>query len=173
VGEYAQSVLARERVFEYLSVRDQTPVAILRLNYANDLRYGVLLDIGLRVWERRPVALGMGSVNVIWQRDANSVVLRALALAASPPLVINLTGPDLLSVWAIATHFGEIFGIEPVFEGKEAGTALMSDSSLSCRLLGMPRMTPNEMIAMTAEWIRSGGPTLNKPTHFEVRDGAF
>ncbi len=173
VGEYAQSVLARERIFEYFSARDATPVAIIRLNYAIDLRYGVLLDIGERVWQRRPVSLVMGSVNVIWQGDANSACLRALALAAAPPLVLNVTGREVLRVRAIAERFGEIFGIRPVFEGNEAETALLSDSSLSCRLLGSPRMSPERMIGMTAEWIRAGLPTLNKPTHFEVRDGAF
>jgi nucleoside-diphosphate-sugar epimerase len=154
-------------------VRDRTPVALLRLNYANDLRYGVLLDIGQRVWERRPVPLAMGSVNVIWQRDANSICLRALTLASSPPLLLNVTGPDRLSVRWIAARFGEAFGIDPRFEGTEAATALLSDSSLCCRLLGVPSMSSEQMIAMTAEWIRGGGPTLNKPTHFEVRDGAF
>jgi hypothetical protein len=173
VGEYAQSVLGRERVFEYFSIRDQTPVAFLRLNYANDLRYGVLLDIGQRVWDRRPVPLAVGAVNVIWQRDANSICLRALALASSPPLVLNVTGPDLLQVRWIAARFGEIFGIEPQFEGTEGETALLSDSSLCCRLLGTPTVGPEEMIEMTAAWIRAGRPTLSKPTHFEVRDGAF
>jgi nucleoside-diphosphate-sugar epimerase len=173
VGEYAQTVLGRERVFEYFSVRDRTPVALLRLNYANDLRYGVLLDIGQRVWERRPVPLAVGAVNVIWQRDANSICLRALALASSPPLVLNVTGPKPLSVRWIATQFGGVFGIEPLFEGTEAETALLSDASLCCRLLGPPATSPEEMIEMTAAWIRDGGPTLNKPTHFEVRDGAF
>jgi hypothetical protein len=173
VGEYAQSVLGRERVFEYFSVRDNTPVALLRLNYANDLRYGVLLDIGQRVWDRRPVPLAVGAVNVIWQRDANSVCLRALALASSPPLVLNVTGPDVLEVRRIAARFAEIFGIEPLFEGAETETALLSDSSLCCRLMGPPTMGPEEMIEMTAEWIRAGRPTLSKPTHFEVRDGAF
>jgi nucleoside-diphosphate-sugar epimerase len=117
--------------------------------------------------------LATGSVNVIWQGDANSICLRALALASSPPLVLNVTGPDRLSVRSIATRFGEIFGIEPQFAGIEAETALLSDSSLCCRLLGVPTVGPDEMIARTADWIRAGGPTLNKPTHFEVRDGAF
>jgi nucleoside-diphosphate-sugar epimerase len=173
VGEYAQSVLGRERTFEYFSVRDRTPVALLRLNYANDLRYGVLLDIGQRVWEGRPVSLAVGSVNVIWQRDANSICLRALELASSPPLVLNVTGPEVLAVRWVARRFGEILGVEPKFEGTEGETALLSDSSLCCRLLGPPTVGPDEMIRMTAEWIRAGGPTLNKPTHFEVRDGAF
>ena len=173
VGEYAQSVLGRERALEYFSVRDATPLALLRLNYAIDLRYGVLLDIGQRVWQRRPVPLAMGAVNVIWQGDANSICLRALALASSPPLVLNVTGPEVLRVRAVAERFGEIFGAQPVFEGTEAETALLSDSSLCCRLLGRPRVSSGEMIEMTAEWIRADRPTLNKPTHFEVRDGAF
>lgn len=173
VGEYAQSVLARERIFEYFSARDATPLAIIRLNYAIDLRYGVLLDIGERVWQRRPVSLAMGSVNVIWQGDANSACLRALALAAAPPMVLNVTGAEILRVRSIAERFGEIFGVEPTFEGNESSTALLSDSSLSCRLLGPPRTSPERMIDVTAEWIRAGMPTLNKPTHFEVRNGAF
>jgi nucleoside-diphosphate-sugar epimerase len=173
VGEYAQSVLARERIFEYFSARYGTRVAIIRLNYAIDMRYGVLLDIGQRVWQRRPVSVAMGAVNVIWQRDANSACLRALALASSPPLVLNVTGPETLKVRSIAERFGEIFGIQPTFEGREASNALLSDSSLCCRLLGRPRMSVERMIEMTAEWIRAGGPTLRKPTHFEVRDGAF
>jgi nucleoside-diphosphate-sugar epimerase len=173
VGEYAQSVLGRERVFEYFSTRDATPVVLMRLNYAIDLRYGVLLDIGQRVFAGRPVPLAMGAVNVIWQRDANSACLRALGLAASPPRILNLTGSETLRVRRIAERFGEIFGIAPRFEGSEAATALLSDSSLCGRLLGQPTMGAEEMIAMTAEWIRSGGATLDKPTHFEVRNGAF
>jgi nucleoside-diphosphate-sugar epimerase len=173
VGEYAQSVLARERIFEYFSARHGTPVAIIRLNYAIDLRYGVLLDIGERVWHGRPVSVAMRAVNVIWQGDANSACLRALSVASSPPLILNVTGREELRVRWIAERFGEIFGIQPVLEGTEAPTALLSDSSLYCRLLGPPRVSVERMIDMTAEWIRTGGPTHRKPTHFEVRDGAF
>jgi nucleoside-diphosphate-sugar epimerase len=173
VGEYAQSVLGRERVFEYYSGRDGTLVALIRLNYAIDLRYGVLLDIGQRVFAGRTVPLAMGAVNVIWQRDANSVCLRALGLAASPPRVLNVTGVENLQVRWVASRFAAIFGTEARFEGTEAPTALLSDSSLCCRLMGSPVTSAEEMIGMTAEWIRDGGATLNKPTHFEVRDGAF
>ena len=173
VGEYAQSVLARERIFEFFSDRHATPVTLVRLNYAVELRYGVLLDIGLRVWERRPVELGMGAVNVIWQRDASSMCLRALELASSPPRVLNVTGPVTLHVRWIAERYGQIFGIEPVFQGTEAGTALLSDSSLACRILGRPEFSAEEMIAVTAAWIRDRQPTFSKPTHFEVRDGQF
>jgi nucleoside-diphosphate-sugar epimerase len=173
VGEYAQTVLGRERVFQFFSSLHGTPVALVRLNYAVDLRYGVLLDIGRRVWERLPVPLSTGSVNVIWQGDANSMCLRALELAASPPRILNVTGPDTLRVRWIAEQFARHFGIEPIFEGAEAETALLSDSSLACRLLGRPDISPEAMIAMTAEWIRAAQPTWNKPTHFEVRDGRF
>jgi len=173
LGEYAQSVLARERIFEFYSARNGTPVTLVRLNYAIDARYGVLLDIGQRVWERRPVNLAMGRVNVIWQGDANSMCLRALELAASPPLVLNVTGPEALGVRWIAERFGRSLGREPLWEGAEAETALLSDASLACRLLGAPRVGPEEMIETIARWIRAGQPTWNKPTHFEVRDGRF
>src|SRR5215469_12855381 len=173
VGEYAQSVLARERVFEYFSGHGGTPVAIIRLNYAIDLRYGVLLDIGQQVWRRRSVSLAMGSVNVIWQGDANSMILRALQLASSPPRVLNVTGPEILLVRSIALRFGELFGTEPLFEGCEAETALLNDSSQCLRLMGPPSVNADQLINWQAEWIRAGLPTLEKPTHFEVRDGAF
>lgn len=172
-GEYAQSVLARERMFEYFSNRYGTRVALLRLNYAIDVRYGVLLDIGQKVLARQPVSLAMGAVNVIWQGDANSVVLRSLPLAAAPPLVLNVTGPGMLRVRDLAERFGKHFGIEPVFEGREAEEALLNDASLCHRLLGAPSVSLDEMIRMVADWIRAGHPTLNKPTHFEVRDGKF
>ena len=173
VGEYAQSALARERMFEYFSERYGTQVALLRLNYAIDLRYGVLLDIGQKVFERRPVNLAMGMVNVIWQGDANSVCLRSLALCQSPPAVLNLTGPETLSVRALALRFGEHFGIEPVFEGAEGQTALLSNAARCHALLGYPEVSVEQMIEWVAHWIRAGGVTWNKPTHFEVRDGKF
>lgn len=172
VGEYAQSVLARERMFEYFSERYGTHVALLRLNYAIDVRYGVLLDIGQRVFARQPVPVAMGAVNVIWQEDANSVVLRSLALAASPPFVLNVTGPSV-RVRNIADKFGKIFGTEPVIEGREGETALLNDASLCHRLMEPPSVSIEEMIEMVAEWIRAGKPTHGKPTHFEVRDGKF
>lgn len=173
VGEYAQSVLGRERMFEYFSARYGTPVVLLRLNYAIDLRYGVLLDIGLKVHERRPVSVAMGMVNVIWQGDANSVALRAFRLCQSPPAILNLTGPETLSVRSLALKFGERFGVEPLFEGVEAPTALLSDASLCHRLFGYPQVSLDQMIEWVAEWIRRGGVMWNKPTHFEVRDGKF
>lgn len=172
-GEYAQSVLARERVFEYFANRNGTRVALLRLNYAIDVRYGVLLDIGQRVFARQPVSVAMGKVNVIWQGDANSVVLRSLALAASPPFVLNVTGPEVLRVRDIAQKFARVFGVEVEFEGREAETGLLNDASLCHRLMGAPQVGVDEMINVVADWIRAAGETLNKPTHFEVRDGKF
>jgi nucleoside-diphosphate-sugar epimerase len=173
VGEYAQSVLARERIFEHFSRRHETLVTLLRLNYAVDLRYGVLLDIGSKVSEGRPVDVTMGFVNVIWQGDANSVAIRALAQAQSPPLILNLTGMETLSTRALANRFGEIFGKTPVLQGHEASTALLNNASLCWRMFGSPSVSVDQMIEWTARWIMSAGATLQKPTHFESRDGTF
>jgi nucleoside-diphosphate-sugar epimerase len=173
VGEYAQSALGRERMFEYASSRWGTQVSILRLNYAVELRYGVLLDIGLAVFERRPVDLRTGLVNVIWQGDANSASLRSLPLCASPPNVLNIAGPETLSVRYIAGEFARRFGIEPLFDGDETGTALLSNAAKAHRLFGYPLVTTEELIEWTASWIAHGRPTFNKPTHFAVRDGKF
>ena len=174
VGEYAQSALGRERMFEYGSTRWHTPVVILRLNYAVELRYGVLVDIGRSVFERRPIDLGMPRVNVIWQRDANSWCLRSFAHCQSPPLVLNITGPETLSVRELALEFGQHFGVEPTFVSSGEGhTALLSDARKARGLFGSPTVQPKEMIEWIANWIRDGGSMLNKPTHFQTRDGKF
>jgi nucleoside-diphosphate-sugar epimerase len=172
-GEYAQSVLGRERIFEFFSNRYGTKCMLLRLNYAVELRYGVLLDIGTAVFERRPIDLSMGAANVIWQGDANSVCLRSFPLCKSPASVLNLTGPETLSVRAIANRFAEHFGVVPELVGEESPNALLNNAGRCHRLFGYPSVTPDELIDWTAEWIQSGGPTLNKPTHFETRDGKF
>ena len=174
VGEYAQSALGRERMFEYGSMRWHTPVVILRLNYAVELRYGVLVDIGRAVFERRPIDLCMPRVNVIWQRYANSWCLRSFAHCQSPPLVLNITGPETLSVRELALEFGQHFGVEPTFvSSREGPTALLSDARKARGLFGSPTVQPKEMIEWIANWIRDGGSTLNKPTHFQTRDGKF
>jgi nucleoside-diphosphate-sugar epimerase len=173
VGEYAQSALGRERIFEYFSQRNHTPLIFLRLNYAIDLRYGVLLDIGQRVFERRPVDVTMGHVNVIWQGDANSIALRSFALCQSPPSVLNVTGPETVAVRWIARRFGERFGVEPVVHGTESETALLSNAARCHKLFGYPSVTVEQMIEWVAQWIGMGGTTLAKPTHFETRDGRF
>jgi nucleoside-diphosphate-sugar epimerase len=174
IGEYAQSALGRERMFEYGSSRHGTPVAILRLNYAVELRYGVLVDIGRAVFERRPVALSMPWVNVIWQGDANSWCLRSFAHCQSPPLVLNITGPETLSVRQVAADFGRHFGVEPSF-GVESNdsTCLLNDASRANSMFGPPGVSTAEMIVWIADWIRQGGLMLNKPTHFQTRDGRF
>ena len=173
VGEYAMSAVARERLLTYMSKTHGTPMAILRLNYAVETRYGVLLDIGTRVFERKPIDLGMGCANVIWQGDANSICLRSFPHCSSPPFVLNLTGPETLSVRWIATRFGQILGVEPVFEGEERTTALLNNAARSFRLFGYPTVSADELIEWTAQWIGAGGRTLGKPTHFEARDGKF
>jgi nucleoside-diphosphate-sugar epimerase len=173
LGEYAQSVLGRERMFEYFSARHGTPVTLLRLNYAIDLRYGVLLDIGSKVFEGRSVNVTTGAANVIWQGDVNSIALRCLAHCQSPPFILNLTGPETLSIRAVAKRFGEIFGKEPILEGQEAPTALLSNAARCFRLFGYPSVTIDQMIEWTAHWIKIGGSNLGKPTHFETRDGKF
>jgi nucleoside-diphosphate-sugar epimerase len=173
VGEYAQSALGRERMFEYGSAKWGTRTVVLRLNYAVELRYGVLVDIGLSVFERRPISLAMSRVNVIWQGEANAWCLRSFAFCQSPPLILNITGAEALSVRQIATEFGQHFGIEPTFEADEGSTALLSDSTKARTLFGNPKVSPTEMIAWIASWIRNGGALLNKPTHFQARDGRF
>jgi nucleoside-diphosphate-sugar epimerase len=173
VGEYAQSALGRERLFEYFSQRFGTPLAILRLNYANELRYGVLHDIAERVFERRPIDLSMGHVNVIWQRDANSVALRAFAHCASPPLVLNLTGVETLSVRKLAGRFAAIFGVEAAFEGLEKETALLNNARRCEQLFGPPQASVDQMVEWIAQWVGRGGRSLGKPTHYEERTGAF
>jgi nucleoside-diphosphate-sugar epimerase len=173
VGEYAQSALGRERMFQYGSRQFGTGCVLLRLNYAAELRYGVLLDIGQKVFQRVPVDLSMGVANAIWQGDANSACLQSFQHCASPPLVLNLTGPEALSVRWIAHEFGKFFDVEPSFTGVESNTALLSNSARAIRWFGYPAVTPSEMIEWTAAWIREGGTTLGKPTHFQTRDGRF
>jgi nucleoside-diphosphate-sugar epimerase len=172
-GEYAQSALGRERMFQYGSDRWNTPVTILRLNYAVEPRYGVLVDIALSVLERRPINLHMGFVNVIWQRDANSYCLRSFPHCQSPPLILNITGAETLSVRSIAEEFGRRFGIRPMFTLEESETALLSNATEAHKLLGCPTASAAEVVEWVADWVRGGGPILHKPTHFDTRDGKF
>jgi nucleoside-diphosphate-sugar epimerase len=173
VGEYAQSALGRERVFEYFSHQFGTPVALYRLNYAIDLRYGILLDVAQKVQAGEPVDLTMGNVNVIWQGDANAMALRCLVHAQSPPLVLNVTGPEIVSIRFLARRFGELLGREPLFAGEEAPTALLSNAARAFDLFGYPTVPLERMLQWVARWVTIGGSTLNKPTHYEVRDGKF
>ncbi len=173
VGEYAQSALARERVYEYFAETYQTPTVLFRLNYAVDLRYGVLLDIGGKVYRGEAVDVTNGYANVIWQGDANSYCIRALDLCETPARALNVTGPETASVRAIAHRFGEIFGRPVEITGEEASTALLNNSSLCHRLLGAPEVGLERMIEIQADWIATGGRLLGKPTKFEKRDGKF
>jgi nucleoside-diphosphate-sugar epimerase len=173
VGEYAASCLGRERIFEYFSRTQGLRCTILRLNYAIDLRYGVLLDLARKVKGRQPIDLRMGAANVIWQGDANAQALAALNLCATPPFVLNITGPETVSVRRVAEQFGLRFGVEPILVGEEAPTALLNNATQAHGLFGYPRVTLAQMIEWTAAWVEMGGSMLNKPTHFEARDGRF
>jgi len=173
VGEYAMSCLGRERIFEYFSRTNQTKMAILRLNYATELRYGVLLDIAQRVHTGQPVPLLMGYLNALWQGDANAMSLLALSYVSHPPNVINLAGPELLSVRRLAEEFGDRMAKPVRFEGEESDDALLSNAEKAFGLFGRPRVTAQELVAWIADWVSSGGETLAKPTHFENRAGRF
>lgn len=173
VGEYAQSCLGRERMFEYGSKRNNTPVALIRLNYSVELRYGVLVDIAQKVKNNQPVDLTMGFFNVIWQGDANDAVLRSISHAASPAWIINITGEETLSVKEVAKAFGEEFGVEPKFVGDEADTALLSNSEMAFKIFGKPRVPIRKVIHWIAGWMEENKRILGKPTHFEVRDGKY
>lgn len=173
IGEYAMSCLGRERIFEHHSRTRGTTVAVLRLNYATELRYGVLVDIAARVLSERPVPLAMGYLNAIWQGDASAMSLQALAHAASPPLVLNIAGPEVLSVRAVATEFATRLGTRVTFEGTEGPDALLSDARRAYELFGLPRVSTPQLISWIAGWTRLGGESLGKPTHFEERAGRF
>jgi nucleoside-diphosphate-sugar epimerase len=173
IGEYAMSCLGRERLFEYFSRLHRTPMAILRLNYAADLRYGVLTDLALRVFRREPVDLAMGYFNVIWQGDANAMAIAALAHVTSPPLVVNLAGREELSVGSVCRELARLMDVDVTFTGREANDALLSNGTLGWALLGMPHVEAATLIAWTAAWVQRGGEILGKPTHFESRSGRF
>jgi len=173
VGEYAQSCLGRERMFEYGSKQHGTKVCLIRLNYSVELRYGVLVDIGLKVKNQEPIDLSMGFFNVIWQGDVNDVVLRSMEICESPAKILNITGPDTLSVREVAIEFGKLFNTEPEFVNEEAKTALLNNSEQAFQLFGRPKVSTRRIIKWIAEWINQGGDMLGKPTHYEVRDGKY
>ncbi len=172
-GEYAQSCLGRERVFEYFSRERGTPVLIFRLNYAVDLRYGVLVDIARAVKAGQPVDRTVSHFNAIWQGDANSYALRSLEGCASPPKVLNVTGGDVLAVADVAEYFGRRFGIRPTFRGEPIGEALLSNAAACHAWLGQPTVPTDELMQAVADWIGRDGRTLDKPTHFETASGEF
>jgi nucleoside-diphosphate-sugar epimerase len=173
VGDYAQSCLGRERMFEYFSARHGTPGRIVRLNYAIDMRYGVLFDIASKLKRGEPVDVTMGQVNLIWQGDANEQVLRCLAHCTTPTTPINCTGLEPLWVRELAIQLGARLGVKPTITGAEAPTALLSDAGEAARLFGPPTVAIGTMLDWVADWVAHDGPSLGKPTKFEVRDGTF
>lgn len=173
VGEYAQSCLGRERIFEYFSKKNHTPTLIYRLNYAVDFRYGVLLEIAKAVKAQSPIDLTTENVNVIWQGDANEIALRSLLHCQSPAKILHVTGPEILSVRWIAERFAEHFQTNPVFVNEPAETALLNNASECHRLFGYPKTTIREAIDITAHWLINGGELWNKDTHFQERKDKF
>lgn len=173
IGDYAQSALGRERVFEYFSKVHQMPVCLYRLNYAIDLRYGVLRDIGEKVMNGKSVDLTSTHVNVIWQGDANAQALLCLEHCAIPANKLNVTGPETLPVKWVAEEFGRIFGNMPIFSGTPSSVMYLNNSSRATELFGYPNVTPKTMVRWIAHWLKAGGRSLNKPTHFEVTSGRY
>lgn len=173
IGEYAQSCLGRERIFQYFSSKNNTPVLIYRLNYANDVTYGVLLEVAKAVKEKRPIDLAMGTVNVIWQGDANEIALRCLHHCTVPAKILNVTGPEAVSIRWLAEQFGVLFGESPVFFNEEQPTSLLSDAAECFRLFGYPKVSLDQMIELIPQWIEQGGKTINKPTHYAERKGKY
>jgi nucleoside-diphosphate-sugar epimerase len=173
VGEYGMSALGRERIFEYFSRRDQQSVAVVRLNYAVEMRYGVLVDLARQVYQQQPIDLSMGYANVIWQGDANAHALCALADASSPPFVVNVAGPERVDVRGVCEQFAERFGRTARFVNQPADTALLSNAAAARARYGPPRVSLEQLIDWIAAWTLRGGATWNKPTHFQTRDGRF
>jgi nucleoside-diphosphate-sugar epimerase len=173
VGDYAMSVLGRERIFTHFSRTLRIPTALLRLNYATEMRYGVLVDVAQQVLSGRPTDLSMGHFNVLWQGDANAMTLSAFDRAAVPPAAINLAGPEILSLRSVALEFGRLLGKPVTFAGREAPTALLSNAASAYQWFGRPRVGADRLIRWIADWLTRGGPLLGKPTHFQTRDGKF
>lgn len=173
IGEYAQSCLGRERMFEYGSTKYGTPVVLIRLNYSVEMRYGVLVDIASKIKKEEPVDLSMGYFNVIWQGDLNATALLSLSHCSSPAKIFNITGPEILSVRQVAIEFGKLLGKTPIFIGEEAPTALLSNAGLAHRFLGAPKVSTGQLIRWIAIWMKYENRLLNKQTHFEVRDGKY
>lgn len=172
-GEYGQSCLGRERIFEHFSRKYNIPLTIYRLNYAIDLRYGVLLELAKSIMQGEPVDVTMGHVNCIWQGDANEIALRSLTVCSTPPTVLNVTGPETVSIRWAAEELGKRMGKSPSFTGMEATDALLSNAGRCHKLFGYPKVPLIQMIDWIGEWVSQGGPTWNKPTHFQERKGNY
>ncbi|MCF6361354.1 MAG: NAD(P)-dependent oxidoreductase [Cyclobacteriaceae bacterium] len=173
IGEYAQSCLGRERLFEFGSKKYGTKVILIRLYYSVETRYGVLVDIASKVKSGLPIDVTMGYANVIWQTDANDMILRSLKYCNSPAEILNIAGTEVFSIREVAQKFANIMGKKVEFTGTESETALLGDGALSYARLGKPKVNLNQMIEWTASWMMDNGKTLGKPTHFEARDGKY
>ncbi|WP_163969688.1 NAD-dependent epimerase/dehydratase family protein [Oceanobacillus halotolerans] len=173
VGEYAQSCLGRERMFTYFSKQNNTPILLFRLSYAIDMRYGVLLEIAKQVYQEKPVDLTTGHVNVIWQGDANEYAIRSLLHCSTDPAILNITGPETISVRWVAEEFGRHFDKEVFFRNDEEQSALLNNASKAHKLFGYPSVPLQQMIEWTADWLKHDGEMIDKPTHFQERQGAF
>lgn len=173
IGDYAMSCLGRERIFEHFAKANRQPISLIRLNYACELRYGVLVDMARKVWTGQPVDLAMGNFNIIWQGDANAMSLMTLSTAASPAFILNIAGPETMSVRRICERFSQRMNKPVQLIGTEAPDALLSNGQLGHRLFGYPRISADQLILWIADWVMQGGADLGKPTHFETRDGKF
>lgn len=173
MGDYAMSCLGRERIFEHFSRAMKIPAAIIRLNYAVELRYGVLVDVAKKVWAGEPVDVSMGYANVIWQREANAQSLVAFDHVSSPPKILNVAGAEVLRIRDVAMRFGKLMGREAKVVGTESPDALLNNGAETHRLVGAPEVSAEQMMGWIADWVKRGGESLGKPTHFEARDGKF
>jgi nucleoside-diphosphate-sugar epimerase len=172
-GDYAQSCLGRERILEHFSRTLSIPMSIIRLNYAVELRYGVLVDLAKKVFNESTIDLTMGAANVIWQGDANAMTLMSFDQASTPPFILNVAGPEIISTRRVCEEFGNLIGKTATFTGTEAQDALLSNGQLGHKLYGYPKVSVKQMMEMIADWVMRGGDSLGKPTSFETRDGKF
>jgi nucleoside-diphosphate-sugar epimerase len=172
-GEYAQSCLGRERVCQHFSQVNQTPMTLVRLNYANEPRYGIIVDLTSKILQDKPIDLGIAAVNLIWQRDANDHIARAITLAQSPARILNVTGPEIVKIRDLADRIGLMLCKTPQYTGTEGEACLLSDASLCFSKLGLPATSLDDMVAMIVPWVAAGKKVLNKPTKYEVQDGKF
>jgi nucleoside-diphosphate-sugar epimerase len=173
VGEYAMSCLGRERMFEHFSRTLQIPTAIVRLNYACELRYGVLVDLAQQIWAGKPINLSMSWFNTIWQTDANAMTLQCFDHVSAPPFLINVTGSETLNVREVCKKLSRLMDKPISFSGGESTIALLNDARRSFELFGKPRVPAEQLLEWVADWVKCGKGTLGKPTHFESRDGKF
>jgi nucleoside-diphosphate-sugar epimerase len=173
VGEYAMSCLGRERIFEHFSRQWDIPVATIRLFYACELRYGVFVDIARKIANSEPIDLAMGHFNIIWQGDNNAMTLLSLEHASAPPCILNVTGPEVLSIREVGEEIGRRLGRAPRFYGKEIGRTCLGDAARALQLFGKPRVSADRLLDWVVDWVRKGGEYLGKPTHFEVSDGKY